>query len=1101
MHLLVREQASLDESAPAEDLGLTPAAVVVLSFSDSDLNAIAAAWVSWPPADIAKRPSIRLANLQRLRHPMSVDLLLENTITDSKAVLVRLLGGIDYWRYGVEELARACRQGGQTLALVPGDGRPDARLAALSSVAPDDLSAVDALLAAGGPDNIRNALKSLAAPSAANVVPQSKPVPDCGVYLSGSGLGTPVSVVFYRSYVLAADTAPIDALCAALAARGLDAEAIFVPSLKAPGAADFVRSCFLRRRPQVVLNATAFSASADDGSGSVLETADTAVLQIVMCGSRREVWDADTRGLGAADLAMHVVLPEADGRLLAGVISFKESGLLIPELEFSASLHQPAEDLIAGVADLAAGWARLARTPRSERRVAMVLSTYPGRPDQIAHAVGLDGPASAEGILRRLRLEGYKLDEVPAAADMLAGLADAAGHIRWPLAEYQAAFAELPGVFQETILNAWGEASPDAVEQGSHLTLPVLTYGNVFVVLQPDRGRAELRKSTYHDPALPPRHAYIAVYLWLRTVAKIDALVHLGAHGTLEWLPGKAVALSAVCAPHVLTRGVPVIYPFIVNDPGEAAAAKRRLGAVTIGHMTPPMVATELDGRLKDIEHLVDEFSSAQGLDPRRRKALVREIVNAAQRAGLANELRLVPDADPADAIARIDAFLCDLKEMAIRDGLHVFGQTIASQDPLVAACGPAEMNALMATLDGRFVKPGPAGAPSRGRRDVLPTGRNLTTIDVRCVPTRTALTHGRAAAEAILARYLEDNGDYPRAVVMDLWGSASLRTGGEELATALHLLGVRPVWDHASSRVSGFEVLAPAEFGRPRVDVTLRISGLFRDVFPMQLGLFHAAVQKVAALNEATVDNPIMVAKRIFGGPVDRIFGAAPGAYGAGVTALIDAGDWQLPEELGRNYLEATPTAYRSESDSTTLLAGFAGRLRAADAVIHVHDHKEADILSSADYAAHQGGVMAAAAALGRDDLTAYHVDTAVPERPKTRTLAEESARVVHGRAASPRWIAGQMRHGFRGAAEIAATVDHAFAFAATAGTVTSAHFDRLYDAYLGDPAVAAFLSSANPAAEAAIRRRFLEAMRRGLWHPRSNSAGLLATGGAAPL
>ncbi len=685
------------------------------------------------------------------------------------------------------------------------------------------------------------------------------------------------------------------------------------------------------------------------------------------------------------------------------------------------------------------------------------------------------------------------------ARQILADVTDPDCGVRWPIAQYKEAFARLPEALRNSIFAAWGPPETDPAVVDGRFRLPAAAYGHILVALQPERGLAADRKASYHDPAIPPRHAYVAFYLWLREVAGIDALIHLGAHGTLEWLPGKSVALSAACAPRALIGGVPVIYPFIVNDPGEAAAAKRRLGAVTIGHLTPPLVATELDGRLKEIEQLIDEFSAAQGLDPRRRKGLALQIVDAAHRVGLATELGLAPGGDANDAIARIDAFLCDIKEMAIRDGLHVFGQSVSSDDPAVAASGPAERAALLAALDGRFVKPGPAGAPSRGRRDVLPTGRNLTTIEPRGVPTRTAVTHGRAAAEAILQRYLEDHGQYPRAIVMDLWGSASLRTGGEELATALHLMGVRPVWDHGSSRVTGFEVLALAELGRPRIDVTLRISGLFRDVFPMQLGLFRAAVEKVAGLDESVEDNPLAASRHADPEASDRIFGAAPGAYGAGITDAVDSGDWQSAEDLGRTYLDATPTAYRGDQASENMPGAFAVRLASADAFVHVHDHKEADILSAADYAAHQGGAHAAARALGRTDLAGYHVDTATPERPRARTLPEEAARVVHGRASSPRWIAGQMRHGFRGAAEIASTVDNAFTFAATSGAISSSHFDRLYEAYLGDPAVAAFIADANPAADAAMRRRFDEAMRRGLWSPRSNSARMLTTAEAA--
>jgi len=1089
MHLIVREEGTLDQAAPAEDLGLAPADVVVLSFSDSDLNALAAAWVNWPKAEIARRPSLRLANLQRLRHPMSVDLFLERTVAASKAVLVRLLGGIEYWRYGLEELSRCCRQGGQRLAMVAGDGRPDARLSALSNLDAHDIAALEGLLTEGGPANLRAAVAFLSADSATR--PTAVRLPDCGIHRERTGKGIAATVVFYRSYVLAADTAPIDALCAALDTRGLDAEAIYVPSLKAPGAGDFVRSRYAATPPRIVINATAFAAAADGDAGSPLEVAGTPVLQMIMAGCGREAWEKDPRGLGPSDLAMHVVLPETDGRLLAGAISFKEFGATVPELEFSASLHSPAHDLIARVADLAAGWARLAVKSRAQRKLALVLSTYPGRLDQIAHAVGLDGLASAEGILWRLKVEGYDVLECPAV--LLPNLlTDKERQVRWSLKDYRLAFSLLPEKLRNQIVDVWGDAADDPSVSNGQLVLPAIYLGHLVLALQPERGRSQDRKSSYHDPALPPRHGYVAFYLWLRTVARVDVLIHLGAHGTLEWLPGKAVALSAACAPHALIGGLPVIYPFIVNDPGEAAAAKRRLGAVTIGHMTPPLVSTELDGKLQEVERAVDEFSAAQGLDPGRRVRLARDILDAAGRAGLAADLKLASDIEPAVAIARIDAFLCDVKEMSIRDGLHIFGQSIESGDAAVEACGPAEMSALLDALDGRFVRPGPAGAPSRGRRDVLPTGRNLTTIDARGIPTRTALDNGRLAAEALLARHFEDNGDYPRAIVMDVWGSATLRTGGEELAAALHLIGVRPVWDNGSFRVTGFETLALAEIGRPRVDVTLRISGLFRDMFPMQLGLFDAAVRKVAGLDEPPEENPLAGA-RSMSEPLERIFGAAPGAYGAGVTDAIDSGDWQTRAELGESYLDATSTVYLGESQSSQAPGQFANRLAAADAFVHVHDTRESDILASADYAAHQGGAAAAAASLGQTGLSSYHIDTANPAAPKARSLAEEVARIVHGRAASPRWIAGQMRHGFRGAAELAATVDNSFAFAATAGAVTSTQFDRLYEAYLGDPVVAAFLASANPAAEAAMRRRFEEAMRRGLWQPRSNSAAML--------
>ncbi len=1095
MHLLVRPAASLEETVAAEDLGLSPAEAILLSFSDSDLTEAAAGWRDWGP----ERPSLRLVPLARLRHPMSVDLFREATLPGAKAVIVRLLGGLDYWRYGAEEFARCARAHGIALAMVPGDGRPDPRLAALSTVDPEDLAAVERLLDEGGPDNARRALAFVLGRAEGKGDPAPEPVPEppFGVHRAPAGPGPHAAIVFYRSFRLAGDTAPIDALAEALAARGLDPVALYVPSLKDPEAAEWLADELAWLAPRVIVNVTAFSArgARAEDEASPLEAAGCTILQVALTGGPKSAWEASWRGLSAADLAMHVILPEIDGRLFAGALSFKEAAPPDPALEFATVRHCPDPAQVVHVADLAAAWAALATRPRADRSVALVLSTYPGRPDQIAHAVGLDGPASAAAIFSRLGFEGFAVGSAPEdGAAIIAALSDPVRRVRWPIEDYRTAFATLPEPLRRAVADAWGPPEADPAFADGALVLPLRTYGSIALALQPERGEARDRKAEYHDPTVPPRHGYVAFYLWLRQVHGVEAIIHLGAHGTLEWLPGKAVALSPEDAPRALLGAVPVIYPFIVNDPGEAAHAKRRLGAVTIGHMTPPLVTAELEGGLAEVERLVDEFAAADGVDPRRRRRIAGELVDAAHRGGVAEACGLRPGMAEAEAISRIDAFLCDVKKLAIRDGLHVFG----------ANGHDGEMDALVAALDGRFVPPGPAGAPSRGRADVLPTGRNLYSADPRAIPTRTAVELAQAAADAIIRRYVEDHGDWPRAIVLDLWGSATMRTGGEELATALHLLGARPTWHDGSFRVSGVEIVPAAALGRPRVDVTLRISGLFRDVFAEQIALFDLAVRRIAALDEPEAANPLAAARRAAEagraagteGRLDRVFGPAAATYGAGVAARLDAGDWADRAALGQAYLAASSTAYAGDG-SAHPDAAFADRVGTADAFVHIQDHAETDILTGLDHAAHEGGFAAAAAALGNRRAALFHAETGDPAAPQVRTLAEAATRVVHGRAASRRWIDGQMRHGFRGAAEMAATLDAAFALAATSGTVTSAGFDRLYEAYLGDPTVAAFLDQANPAARTAMRARFDEALRRGLWTPRRNDLEALRAGG----
>ncbi|MDZ5449349.1 cobaltochelatase subunit CobN, partial [Labrys sp. ZIDIC5] len=970
--------------------------------------------------------------------------------------------------------------------------------------------------------------------------PPALPPPRAGGYFlvwrqSRGGYGS-AAIFFYRSILLSADTAPIESLARALDAEGLAVSAFYVGSLKDGETAEWVRRQLEDLKPRVILNATAFSALDDDGA-SPLDVAGCPVLQVITSSSAQEAWEASTRGLSASDLAMHVALPELDGRLSAGVISFKaerEQGA------FTRLAHAPHDERIAAVAAKAVAWAKLSTKARAERRLGLILSNYPGADGRLAHAVGLDAPASALAILERLRDEGYAVGDLPEnGADLLEllgrslpgiagipacssqpsiGSLPRAGRdacdprgLSFPLAVYQSWLGALPIALRDKLADQWGDPSADPLFSDGAFHFAGHVCGHVAVAVQPDRGSALDRKGDHHSPDLPPRHAYLAFYLWLRQAFGIDAMIHLGTHGTLEWLPGKAAALSAQCFPELAAGAVPVLYPFIVNNPGEAAQAKRRLGAVTIGHLTPPLREAGLSGGAIEVERLIDEYASADGLDQRRMAYLRREIIERAVETGLTAECGIAPGLDEDETLARLDAFLCDVKELQIRDGLHVFGRrpeesahlldVLAAscgeeERPVLAArlesCGDSEMASLLAGLDGRFVRPGPAGAPTRGRADVLPTGRNLTTLDPRAVPTRAAYAIGSRAADAVIQRYLQDHGDYPKNIVLDLWGSATMRTGGDDLAQAMALLGTRPVWDNGSNRVSGFEVLPQARLDRPRVDVTLRISGLFRDVFAQQITLFDEAVRAVAALDESAEWNPLAAAAKASGQRPLRIFGAAPSAYGAGITDRIARGAWDVRADLGRDYLAASSHAYGAGIEGDAVPSVFAERVASADAHVHGQDHREIDILDDVTFAAHQGGFAAALEALGAK-AALYHADLSDPDKPRLRSLGEEVGRLVHGRAASRRWIDGMMAHGYAGAAEMANAMDCLFAFSATAGIVTNAAFDRMHEAYVEDEEVAAFLASANPAAGRAIRARLAEAIRRGLWQPRRNSASFL--------
>ena len=1119
MHLLVRETRGLDEAEDAVDLGQSRADLVFLSFSDSDLGVLAAAW----RAEGHAAPSLRLANLARLRHPMSVDLYVEQVIAGASCVVIRLLGGLDYWRYGAEEIAHAGRANGIPLALLPGDGRDDARLAELSTVAGETLARLDVFFAAGGPENMRRALELMA--HLAGLAPDhglaAEPLPMHGVHFLDmpETPGRPLAViVFYRAYLLAADLAPIESLARALDRENLNVRALYVASLKDRDTGDFVASILRDWSPQIVLNATAFSARLDDAP-SPLEAAGAPILQVVFAGSSREAWRDSPRGLSQSDHAMQVVLPELDGRLLTTAISFKAEESEVAGLEFARVAHQPSAEGIAAAARSASLWARLATSPRAERKLALVLSDYPGAAGQAAHAVGLDAIASTVEILRLLKGEGFDVGgTLPDSKQLVAELCDADPTPLLSLADYRRLFATLDADARAKIVAAWGWPGDDPSLRDGHFTLRFARHGRLVAAIQPDRGNALDRKVSYHDPDLPPRHAFAALYLWLRETMGIHAMIHLGTHGTLEWLPGKAMALSSSCLPAALLGGLPVIYPFIVNNPGEAAAAKRRLGAVTIGHLTPPLKSAGHANDTLELERLIDEYAAADGLD-RRRTALLREEILDRAAAGLLAESGADRASTKEDQLARLDAYLCDIKDLQIRDGLHVYGRapdahrreeflaSLAQSNPKVPAetlvarfdqAASCEREALLTALDGKFVAPGPSGAPTRGRADVLPTGRNLYAIDPRAVPTRSALVLAEKAAKELLRRHLQDHGDWPRALVMDVWGSATMRTGGEDLALALLLMGARPVWDQSSARVSGIEILPIAELDHPRVDLTLRISGLFRDAFEAQIALFDEAVRAIAARDEPDDWNPLAASARGLEGEAlrratARIYGTALGEYGAGVTERVERGAWDARSDLGLDYLAASATAYGKGLDGFADGEGFATRVKDADAFLHQQDHAEIDLLDSLDYAAYEGGFAAAADRLGNTPAL-YHTDISRPDAPKVRTLVEEIARIVRGRAANPAWIEGMMRHGYRGAAEVTRSVEGLFAFAATLPARLDRQFDVLFDATLGNETVDSFLREENPAAREAMAARFDEAIRRDLWRPRRNSVARLS-------
>ena len=1194
MHLLAAQPGIIEDGGSAVDLGQTPGDVVILSAADTELACLAAAFDRLNPAY-----TLRLANLTRLTHPMSVDVYTEQVVQHAKLVIIRLLGGRSYWTYGLDQVIALCQSSNIPLALLPGCDKPDDDLIADSTLDAALVGRMWSYLTMGGIDNAVHVLEVAGSVIGYPCeVMEPRPLLRAGLY-KPAGTGGAL-VVFYRALMLAGDLAPVDGMLDALRARGLNAQGLYVHSLKDSISAEITAQVVAKHRPDVILNMTAFAASEPGQAGvTPFSVADCPVLQVILSSGSEPAWSTGKTGLQPRDIAMNVALPEVDGRIITRAVSFKAAERHTAT-QCDIARHGPVTDRIEFVAELARSWAVLRTTPAADRHVSIVLTNYPNRDGRVGNGVGLDTPAGTIQILHALKLNGYGVAQIPADGDRL--IRDLiAAEVHLPIRDYRRVFDRLPDSARTAMIERWGEPETDPFFAKGGFTLSILHLGNVALGIQPSRGHGMDPAKSAHDLTLAPPHSYLAFYVWMRNSFGCHALMHVGKHGNLEWLPGKGIALSTQCFPELCLGPVPHLYPFIVNDPGEGSQAKRRAQAVIIDHLTPPMTRAETYGQLKELERLVDEYYDASSLDPRRIPLLRKEILTMISAMGLDQELGIAAKDSPDAALTKLDAHLCDLKEMQIRDGLHVFGQSPVGEqrtnllvalaradrgtapadrslhralaadltlgfDPLdclmadvwtgprpedlrgedpwrtvgdtverlevlasalvagtlkpnqswnatnavldaivtklapsVDACGPAEIAGLLKGLNGTFVPPGPSGAPTRGRPDTLPTGKNFHATDTRMVPTQAAWALGWKSATLLAERHFQDHGDWPRTVALSAWGTSAMRTGGDDIAQALALMGVRPLWDGASGRVSGFEIIPATLLDRPRVDVTLRISGFFRDAFPALIDLFDSAVKAVAALDEPDEVNPLAARVRedtpkLGAAATARIYGSKPGAYGAGLQDMIDRGAWTDREELAQAYVQSGGWSYGAGSEGEAAHDAFKERLGAVQAVIHNQDNREHDILDSDEYYEFEGGLAAAVAAQSGQAPAQWHADHSRPDAPRIHTLQEEIARVVRARVVNPKWIAGVMRHGYKGAAEMAATVDFMYAFAATTDAVYDHQFDLVAQAYLGDAEVLGFLQRHNPAALAEIKARLKDAITRGLWTPRSNSVhGLL--------
>jgi cobaltochelatase CobN len=1161
--------------------------ILLLSTSDTDLIAARSSGARY-----------RWANPSRL-----VDGELTEQMNGADLVVVRILGGYRSWQDGIDTVIGS----GVPTVVVSGEHAPDAELMSRSTVPAGAAVQAHIYLAQGGMENLRQLHAFLCDTVLMTGFGFAPPaiIPNWGVLerASTNGDGPTIAVLFYRAQQLAGNTGYVQALCDAIEDAGGRALPVYCASLRtAEGdmldllkSADAMVTTVLAAGGAVPATV---SAGGNDDTWNVAHLAalDIPILQGLCLTSSRSQWHDNDDGLSPLDVATQVAVPEFDGRIITVPFSFKE----IDDEGLISYVADP--ERCARVAGLAVRHARLRAVAPKDKRVAVVFSAYPTKHARIGNAVGLDTPASAVALLRAMREAGYDIGDIPGvdAQDgdaLIHALIERGGQdpdwltegqlagnpIRLSAKDYRAWFGTLPAELTDPIEKHWGPAPGNLFvdrtqDPDGEIVIAAMQAGNVVLIVQPPRGFGENPVAIYHDPDLPPSHHYLAAYHWLNQGFGADAVVHLGKHGNLEWLPGKTLGMSAACGADAALGNLPLIYPFLVNDPGEGTQAKRRAHATLVDHLIPPMARAESYGDIARLEQLLDEHANIAALDPGKLPAIRQQIWTLMRAAEMDHDLGLAerPEDDSFDdMLLHVDGWLCEIKDVQIRDGLHVLGQapTDAPQLDLVLAilrarqlfggdktvpglrqalglaedgsddraavdeaenrartmlsdmqragwepavadrltdngdvaailrfaatevvprlAGTAgEIDEILRALDGRFIAAGPSGSPLRGLVNVLPTGRNFYSVDPKAVPSRLAWETGTAMADSLLERYRKDHGNWPRSVGLSVWGTSAMRTSGDDIAEVLALLGVRPVWDDASRRVVDLEPITLAELGRPRIDVTVRISGFFRDAFPHVVTMLDDAVAIVASLDEPAEQNYVRAhADADIAEHGDRrrattrVFGSKPGSYGAGLLQLIDSRNWRDDADLAQVYTAWGGFAYGRGLDGAPAADDMNRQYRRITVAAKNTDTREHDIADSDDYFQYHGGMIATVRALTGTAPVAYIGDNTRPDAVRTRTLSEETTRVFRARVVNPRWMTAMRRHGYKGAFEMAATVDYLFGYDATAGVMADWMYERLTQAYVLDEENRKFMAESNPWALHGMAERLLEAADRGMW------------------
>jgi magnesium chelatase subunit H len=945
--------------------------------------------------------------------------------------------------------------------------------------------------------------------------------------LPGGGTAGTVGLLIMRSYVLAGNAAHYDGVIAAMEARGLRVIPAFASGLDNRPA---VEGYFIKNGVPVVdavVSLTGFSlvggpayndSHAAEELLARLDVPYVAAHPLEFQTMRQ--WQADPRGLLPVEATMMVAIPELDGGIwpmtYGGRCGADATGKTCPGCDGVTCQRdmRPHPERSDRLAERVARLLALRRSERRARKVAMVLFSFPPNAGNIGTAAYLGVFESLHNALRAMQQAGYSVD-VPATVDalrdrVLHGNAAQFGAIANIAARIPADDHVRREKHLAEIERQWGPSPGRAQSDGASIHVLGAQFGNVFVGIQPGFGWEGDPMRLLFERGFAPTHAFSAFYRWIREDFGAHAVLHFGTHGALEFMPGKQAGLSAECWPDRLIGELPNFYLYASNNPSEGMLAKRRAGAALISYLTPPVTNAGLYRGLLDLKATLDRW---RGLDPEADPTVRDSLAELVQAQAAAVDLA---PAEPAWTAAGLEGrvvalteALLELEYTLIPHGLHVIGSVLTREQRaqtldaagVTDAAERARLEALLATdpeipailhaLDGGYIRPAPGGDLLRTTA-VLPTGRNLHGFDPFKIPSAFAVQDGARQAERLLARHAEGGQALPETVAVVLWGTDNLKTEGGPIAQALWLMGAEPRHD-SYGRVCGAKLIPLETLGRPRVDVMVTLSGIFRDLLPLQTKLLAEAALLAAQADEPAERNFIRKHALAFqaehGGGIEqaalRVFGNAEGAYGANVNGMIDAGVWSDEDELAETYVRRKGYAYGVDGRPARQDKVLGHLLGSVEVTYQNLDSVDVGLTTIDQYFDTLGGISRAVRRARNGAEAAVYIGDQTRGEGTIRTVAEQVALETRTRALNPKWFEALLAHGYEGVRQIEAQVTNTMGWSATTGQVAPWIYQQLAQTYMLDPEMRARLAKLNPTASVRIANRLIEAHERSYWQP----------------